>query len=138
MPKIKNIIIFLAIGAIFVSIYIFYIKPPSEEVAVLVSSSKTPGISDTVAEDTNPKVAQDFLNLLLSIKSIKLNDAIFSDKAFINLHDSSIVLIPDGNEGRPNPFAKFGNDVVPIIPLTCNLPKVLDIPTNTCINPLPN
>ena len=27
------------------------------------------------------------------------------------LHDSSILLIPDGTEGRPNPFAPIGSDI---------------------------
>lgn len=114
MPNIKNIIIFLAIGTVFVLIYIYFIKP-KPPVADLVSSSGAPVVmntANTATEDMNSKIAQDFLNLLLSVKNIKLNDAIFSDRAFTSLHDSSITLIPDGNEGRINPFAPLGTDVV--------------------------
>ena len=137
MPKIKNIIIFIAIGTIFVLIYIFFIKPAPKDAATLISSSGTSVVSNTVAGNTNEAIAQDFLSLLLNVKNIKLDDAIFSDVAFISLDDSnSITLIPDGTEGRINPFAKFGNDVATILPTTCTLPKVLNTSTNTCVMPV--
>ena len=123
MPKIKNIIIFISIGAAFVLIYTFFIKGSSDDSATLVSSGETPAIvgdgasNTTLATTSNGLATADFLNLLLSVKSIKLDDSIFSDKAFISLRDSSIVLVPDGNEGRINPFAQLGGDAVaPINP----------------------
>jgi hypothetical protein len=73
-------------------------------------------------------VAKDFFALLLNVKNIKLDDAILSDPAFLSLRDSSIVLVPDGNEGRPNPFAKFGNDAV-VIPTTPVAPSSPVSPT---------
>ncbi len=113
MSKIKNIIIFLVIAAVFAGIYIYFIKPePEEESLVSVSpagsrsSEGEEGDADILGE--NAEVANEFLTLLLSVKSIKLDDAIFSDQAFMSLRDSSIELIPDGNEGRPNPFAPIG------------------------------
>ena len=117
MPKIKNIIIFLAIGAVFVLIYIFYLKA-SPATAPLVSSSETPVVSSGSTGDTNSSVTQDFLTLLLSVNNIKLDDAIFSDAAFTSLDGSnSITLTPDGTEGRVNPFAPLGTDVVaPVTP----------------------
>jgi hypothetical protein len=124
MPKIKNIIIFLVIGAIFVAIYVFYIRS-SAPTPDLVSSTTTTApiapsalVSSTGAVDEDGTVAREFLNLLLSVKSIKLNDTIFSDVAFKSLHDSTITLIPDGNEGRPNPFATLGNDIATPQPTT--------------------
>ncbi|MBU0999169.1 hypothetical protein KKG24_02575 [Patescibacteria group bacterium] len=123
MPKIRNIIIFIAIAATFVLIYIFFIKPSSDEQANLISSGTSSTLPDMNGSansvgltDTNSFVAGDFLILFSGVKNIKLNDAIFSDPAFDSLHDSSIVLIPDGTEGRPNPFAQFGNDGVITIP----------------------
>jgi hypothetical protein len=85
----------------------------------------------------DPLLAQDFLDLLLNIQSIKLDNAIFSDNAFINIskHDTSIILTPDGTEGRPNPFAPLGADVVAAATPTCTLPKVLNVATNTCVTP---
>ena len=141
MPKIKNIIIFLTIAAVFILIYIFFIKSPTPAPS-LVSSSPTSAIpktaSATVAPDSNSPTAQDFLNLLLNVKNLKLDDAIFSDNAFTSLRDSSITLIPDGNEGRINPFAPIGIDAVEIVPPICVLPKVLNTLTNTCVDPLSN
>ena len=134
MPKIKNIIIFIAIGTVFVLIYIFFIKPAPNDAATLISSGGAPVVSNTVVGNMNEAIAQDFLSLLLNVKNIKLDDAIFSDVAFISLDDSnSITLIPDGTEGRINPFAQFGNDIATILPPTCTLPKVLDIATNACV-----
>src|ERR1700686_1914162 len=99
MPKIKNILIFIAIGVVFVLIYIFFIKP-KPPVADLVSSGATPAIQSTAGGgvETNNKLAQDFLSLLLNVKNIKLDDSILSDPSFISLHDSSITLTPDGTE----------------------------------------
>jgi len=119
MPKIKNIIIFIAIALVIFLIYLFFTKPSEEEPSLVSSetnvtlpnmdgSTPNPSISNT-----NSEVAKDFLVIFSNIKNLKLNDAIFSDPAFISLHDSSIVLIPDGTEGRPNPFAPIGNDSIP-------------------------
>lgn len=108
MAKIKNIAIFLGIGTVLVLVYVFFIKK-SPDTANLVSNYPTIPVN-TVSTDGTPSVANDFITLLLSVKNIKLNDTIFSDKAFISLHDSSIMLVPDGNEGRPNPFAPLGSE----------------------------
>lgn len=122
-PKIRNIVIFVTIVAIFVLIYIFFIKssPPEASLVSVPSATSLPNINGSV-EDTNVAnevstlVAKDFLALLLSVKNIKLDDTIFFDAAFNSLHDSSITLTPDGTEGRPNPFAQFGNDsVAPVV-----------------------
>lgn len=123
MPKIKNIIIFIAIAASFVLIYVFFIKKDvlqdnliSSPAANLpnVNGSNTTDSSDQASSDAD---AQVFLTQLLNVKNIKINVAIFSDPAWFSLHDSSITLVPDGTEGRSNPFAAIGNDtVVPIAP----------------------
>ena len=138
MPKIKNIIIFAVIAVVVILIYVYFIKP-SPELPTLVSSQVTTVADSTngLSSDNNSAVAGEFLALLLNVKSIKLNDAIFSDNAFISLHDSSITLIPDGTEGRVNPFAPLGSDPATISPVTCAPPLVLNTPTNTCVNPPP-
>lgn len=112
MTTIKNIIIFIAIAVVFVFIYVYFIKKDPADTNTLVSSSGLVSSDGDVALSTeeNSKVAGEFLTLLLNVKNIKLDDAIFSDNAFISLHDSSIILIPDGNEGRINPFAPLGVD----------------------------
>lgn len=101
--KIKNIIIFIAIAVALVLVYVFFIKPSSEQ-DNLISVSNSP----TTVDKTGSNLDKDFLPILLNIKDIKLDDSIFSDPAFIVLIDSNVVLVPEGNEGRPNPFASFG------------------------------
>ncbi|MFA6177293.1 MAG: hypothetical protein WC694_00120 [Candidatus Paceibacterota bacterium] len=116
MPKIKNIIIFIAIALVFFLIYIFFIKPSPKQASLVSAGAKTTlpnmdgSTSNPSTTNTNSSISKDFLLIFSNIKDIKLNDAIFSDPAFISLHDSSIILTPDGTEGRPNPFAQFGND----------------------------
>ena len=122
VPKFKNIVIFVTILLVLFGGYFFFLKGDSADEANLVSEPNTT-LPDIIgeeprdaAESSTSLVAKDFLTLLLNVKNIKLNDAIFSDETFLSLRDSSIVLIPDGNEGRPNPFAQFGNDAVPLVP----------------------
>ena len=114
MPKIRNIIIFIVIAAAFVAIYIYFIKPSFEQASLvsLGSGVTLPNIDGSTANTSNinPLITKDFLAIFSNVKNLKLDDTIFSDPAFNNLHDSSIVLVPDGTEGRPNPFAQFGND----------------------------
>lgn len=134
-PKIRNIIIFVAIGVILILIYLFFFSSSTPQ-SNLVSSTTLPDITggSTSASPGNstPSTAGDFLTLLLNVQNIKLNDAIFSDQAWNNLHDSSITLIPDNTQGRPNPFAQFGNDIpaMPNIP-NITVPATVIPPTTT-------
>ena len=107
--KIKNILKVAVIIVVIILIYIFFIKQAPEDKTSLVSSANTL-IPATITDTGKVSLAEDFLSVLLNVKNIKLNDTIFSDKAFNALLDSSIFLTPDGNEGRPNPFAPLGTD----------------------------
>lgn len=112
MPKIKNIIIFILIALAFFLIYIFFIKPPTEQAGLVSGGTNAlPNIDGSVpgasASGADPLITKGFLTLFSNVKNIKLDDAIFSDPAFNSLRDSSIILLPDGNEGRANPFAQF-------------------------------
>lgn len=108
-------------------IYIFLIDAPEEESANLVSTTSAPLSSNMVGAGSQA-IAQDFLTLLLSVKNIKLDDSIFSNEAFVGLRDSSIVLTPDGNEGRPNPFAPLGSDLTASTISAPATPQKLDTP----------
>ena len=108
--NIKNIIIFVVIGGILVFVYIYFFQGNLEEDNLIFSNSLVPGEAPT-ADGASISVGRDFISLLLNIKSITLNDSIFTDPAFITLRDSSIILIQDGTEGRPNPFAPIGSEV---------------------------
>ncbi|PIZ85965.1 hypothetical protein COX94_01460, partial [Candidatus Nomurabacteria bacterium CG_4_10_14_0_2_um_filter_33_9] len=106
--KIKNIIIFTVIAVALILIYIFFIKPSPEEENLTSSthfSTNDTALLDTENLDENSLIAKDFLSVLLNVTNIKLDDTIFSNKAFLSLHDSSILLVAPGDEGRLNPFA---------------------------------
>lgn len=64
----------------------------------------------TQASTSGAPVGQDFLTLLLSVQSIRLDDSIFKSKAFESLQDFNRPIPPDTNPGRPNPFAPLGSD----------------------------
>jgi hypothetical protein len=122
--KIRNIIIFIIIAAVFVLIYIFFIKPSSPQAGLISSPASTAlpsannsGINANITNGS-PLAPQDFLALLLNVQTIKLDVSIFSNPAFNSLHDSSIILTPDGTQGRPDPFAQFGAESTPASPVS--------------------
>lgn len=49
-------------------------------------------------------IGKDLLVVLEKIESIKLDESIFTDPAFVSLQDYSITLVPE-TAGRINPFA---------------------------------
>ncbi len=118
--KIKNIIIFAVAAVVLVFLYVtFFSGGGNSGNSSLVTSSSPMDINSAISNLSNsssgnsPTIGNDFLSLLLSIRSINLNDSIFSDKSWLNLRDSSVVLNPaSGEEGRPNPFAPIGSDIM--------------------------
>ncbi len=127
MPSIKNIIIFASIGISLVLVYSFFIKDDGEEANLVTDVSMPVEGSPITTNQPGALAGQDFLSLLLNVKNIKLDDSIFMSPAFISLHDSSIILVPDGNEGRPNPFAPIGVDITAApLPTTATPPSSTD------------
>lgn len=55
--------------------------------------------------------AREILSLLNRMSTVKLDDSIFSDKSFISLNDTTVVLVSQP-VGRNNPFAPLGSDGV--------------------------
>lgn len=125
MSKIKNIIIAVVIVGILIVAYFVIFKKDAPE-ANLVSSTGN-AVIPTSTSDQNSLLSKDFLSLLLNVKNIKLDDSIFTDSAFASLRDSTIELISDGNEGRPNPFAPLGSDIsaAPINALNFGMPVII-------------
>jgi hypothetical protein len=117
--SIKNIIIFVVIVIILgVGYFMFFGKtsaPVSNTNSSLQTSAGVAPVNSVVSTNSltsaeATKISQEFVNQLLNLQAIKLNDDIFSSLAFQSLQDFSIVLVQPGNEGRPNPFAPFGTD----------------------------
>lgn len=112
MPKKKNIIILIVVLVVLIIAYFALFRGSSKEPGLTSSSSSPfiPGVDTKSSPEQELAITQEFLSTLLNVKSIKLDDSIFSDPAFATLRDSSIILVPDGNEGRANPFAPIGSD----------------------------
>lgn len=112
--KIKKVILFIIIAAVLIVVYsMFFKKTPESGNLVTTTSTTNPTTGATTTSKTqsdmnSKEFGQEFLNLLFSIKSINLDNSIFDNAAFGSLSDSSIILIPDGSQGRPNPFAPIG------------------------------
>lgn len=61
----------------------------------------------TSSEDSELPVSQELLSTLGNLRTIKLDNSIFSDPLFISLSDFG-VSIPPAAAGRRNPFAPVG------------------------------
>lgn len=109
ISKLKNVIIFLLIGGALTAMYLLFIKGDKDESALVGSTSS--GSATAVLPGEDSQIAKELLSILLNVKSIRLEDSIFRDEAFASLRDGTILLVPDGNEGRPNPFAPIGTDL---------------------------
>ena len=69
-------------------------------------------------------IGTDFLNTLLSIESISLDDTLFTSKAFTVLQDFNRPIPADQNPGRINPFAPIGTDgVASTVAVTTSIPS---------------
>ncbi len=109
MPNIKNIILFTSLGVALVLLYVFVIRKSPDEANLVFTPTGGPDAGD-LSELSLSSPGRDFLPILLNVKNIKLDDSIFADPAFMALVDGSITLIPDTDEGRPNPFAPLGSE----------------------------
>lgn len=70
-------------------------------------------VPDTASVDggSNNQKGREILALLADLKSVRLDESIFSDPIFQSLLDTSIELNLEP-KGRPNPFAPLGKDIV--------------------------
>jgi len=92
----------LAAGAL------WYGLSQSSAPAPTIVTSSANGTSNTPGGALTPgpvdKDTQQILEILLALRSVKLDDAIFSNNSFISLKDFSTKIIPEP-VGRPDPFA---------------------------------
>ncbi len=97
---VKKIIIIVVVLVVLIGAFVafsFFSKQP-EPVTPLTS---TPS-ADALGSDDN----REFLNSVLALQGIKLDDNLFRDPQFVRLQDFSTQL-PDIARGRTNPFAPF-------------------------------
>ena len=74
----------------------------------LQTSTSTTGSTGLSSNDAS--ISDTFLSLLLNMRTIKLDQTIFSDPGFLALQDFSTTIAPDTDPGRVNPFAPIGTD----------------------------
>lgn len=96
LQRYKNIItIALVVIAAFVAYIIFFTPERSAPLSV------------TAVSGAESAVEQELLTLLLELRSITLDESIFSDDRFRALKDLSQDIVTEPI-GRPNPFAPLG------------------------------
>ncbi len=83
-------------------------KPASN--SPLQSSQTTQAAQPQAAIGDDAALSDKFLSLLLNIRTIKLDQSIFSSPSFTSLKDFTTTISPDNNPGRDNPFAPIGID----------------------------
>lgn len=113
--KLKNLIFILAGLALILVYVLFFKKDNTKDQALTVNTNNNIGTAEINKVEANPideKLSSEILATLSSIKSITLEDKIFTSNAFQSLVDGTVPLVKDGNEGRPNPFAPIGNDAL--------------------------
>ncbi len=112
MSKIRNIIIFVVILGGIVYAWNSFSKNDTPTDQLLTVES---GNSNVLAGETVPGSAEDvgqgFLDTLLSLRTIKLDRSLLDRDSFKELRDFTKELIPQNNQGRPNPFAPIGTDI---------------------------
>ncbi len=113
-PIVKKILIFIIIAILLVAGYELIFKKITVPVPALQTTSglgvNQSAVSPTATVGSSGTVGNDFLTLLLSIQSIKLDDSILSSKSFSVLQDFNRPIPEDTNPGRVNPFAPIGAD----------------------------
>mgnify|MGYP000703375529 FL=1 len=129
MPNIKNIVIGAVILVALYGGYTYFSGGTSDvQDPGVLSSQGDPNIG-TSPDGNDP--GQEFLAILLNLKTIKLDQGIFNSNSFTHLQDFTRVIAPATNVGRPNPFAPIGTD-----PQTVSVPAASV--SASAINSLPS
>lgn len=84
----------------------------SPATGALQSSNPALGGASSLLTTDDAAISDKFLALLLNMRTLKLDQSIFSDVAFTSLKDFSTTITPETNPGRANPFAPIGVDAV--------------------------
>lgn len=98
LALIKKNIVLIGVVAVAAGLLYYFFFMSSGDTALLTSS-----------EDSDSPVSQEILATLGNLRTIKLDNSIFSDPLFISLSDFG-VSIPPAAAGRRNPFAPVGQN----------------------------
>ena len=112
--KYKNIALVIIIALAGYSLYSAFFAGRGDRGSLL---STRPGVSE---EDV--LIGKEFLTTLLELRSLDLDESIFSDESFTALEDFSQEVEPQP-AGRPNPFREIGSD-----------PVILNVPEDTSVD----
>jgi len=100
--KYKTIVLIIAIVVVVFALYLYFLD----------RDDKGPLLgSESVSSGASAIVGKEFLATLLELRSLKLDETIFSKKSFISLVDFSQEVLPQP-AGRTNPFLEIGVDPV--------------------------
>jgi hypothetical protein len=115
MSKTVKLIIVIAVIIALVVIGATFVTQPEGGTSGLQSvttGNNASPLTQTAVTDADvantQEINREFVSMLLNLRSITLNDDIFSEPAFQALTDNTIRLNQPGNEGRSNPFAPIG------------------------------
>lgn len=101
IKKYKNIALSILAIAIAGVLYGVIFGKSGPDLSLLTSETPSAGVG---------VVGEDVLDLLQTLRSIKLDGSLFEDPAFRSLEDFSQELVPEP-VGRENPFAPVGGSV---------------------------
>lgn len=107
----KIIILIVVVIAIGFAVKFFFSKGETAQTGLSVNGESQALALGGVSSDEN-----DFLSVLLNLKTLKLDDSVFSRTSFKSLRDFSRPLVQTEAEGRPNPFYPIGSDPQVIVP----------------------
>ena len=103
----------LGIGVLAAAALWFGMSQSTEQPTIVTSNAQ--GTSNTVGGVVTPgpvdQDTQQILDILLALRAVKLDDALFSNPAFMSLKDFSTQIVPEP-VGRPDPFAPFADAIV--------------------------
>ncbi|MCD8494588.1 MAG: hypothetical protein LRY41_02545 [Candidatus Pacebacteria bacterium] len=102
----------IVVGLIILA-YIFLRPNNTAPQGTLVSSSGAPVNTTASTQSMAGSSNSELLQLLNSIRGIRLDNAVLLNPAFAELRDITIPVSRDGATGRINPFAPLGSDPAP-------------------------
>jgi len=104
--KYKNIILIIVIAVVLFFLYQIFLAGDDDlsDTSLLIAQ---PAVDDI----QNAAIGREFLSVLLKLRSLDLDETIFSDRSFVILKDFSQEIKPQPS-GRANPFLQIGNDPI--------------------------